>query len=359
MTAISLGASGNNARSCQTTSLHSGTAADKNYTGRNGVGGKGEYISKDPLCSLAMFLASHGSGIDNPIVLSDNEEPTTISGQPSKSLKGSTSASASKTRGRRVPANELQRAKKRPRTTKPVPFSTASAPEATFSCVVCGDHVPSASLPSSITAACSHPPQTCRPCIASWISSRLQTSGHGSLTCPQCKERLDDNRVREFAAPETYQQYEDLVLRSSLSDNPEFFWCIGPGCPSGQLHVGSNPIFRCAQCDLRSCIKHKVTWHNGLTCAEYDDARIVSHRREKEEAASKKKVKETSRRCPGENCGWRIEKNDGCDHMTCRNCKTEFCWLCKANYNDIRRRGNAAHASTCPHHPTNDPENTT
>ncbi|KAF2803017.1 uncharacterized protein BDZ99DRAFT_363046, partial [Mytilinidion resinicola] len=97
-------------------------------------------------------------------------------------------------------------------------------PEATISCVICTNDVPRASLPSSITAACSHPSQICRPCIASWISSRLKSSGHDSLICPQCSEQLDDIDVRVFATSEIYEQYENLVLRTSLSGNPEFRW---------------------------------------------------------------------------------------------------------------------------------------
>jgi len=33
-----------------------------------------------------------------------------------------------------------------------------------------------------------------------------------------------------------------------------------------------------------------------------------------------------ARRCPG--CHVAIERNGGCNHMTCQNCKHEFCWLC-------------------------------
>ncbi|KAF1994019.1 hypothetical protein P154DRAFT_527359 [Amniculicola lignicola CBS 123094] len=139
------------------------------------------------------------------------------------------------------------------------------------------------------------------------------------------------------------------------SHTSKFHWCIRPGCQHRQLHADSNPIFQCAQCSFRSCIEHKVTWHNGVTCTEYD-ACIVSRQREADETASETMIQEISRQCPGEGCGWRIKKNQGCDHITCRKCRTEFCWLCKANYMDIKRHGNIAHKRTCQYYPTNLPD---
>jgi hypothetical protein len=277
--------------------------------------------------------------------------------QSSKRVKAKTGAPASELSSHhslKKEVNDKRRKSQRRQRASANPTTSVTVREPVFSCVICTNDVLRASLPSSITATCKHPPQTCRPCLSSWISSRLQTSGQSSLTCPQCTEQLTNIEIKAFTTPEIYEQYEVLVLRSSLSNNPEFHWCIAPGCQSGQLHADSNPIFRCAQCSFRSCIKHKVQWHDGLTCTEYD-ASVVSRQREMEEAASRKMIKETSRQCPGKNCGWRIEKNDGCDHMTCRKCNTEFCWLCKANYKDIWRLGNTAHKPTCRYYTTNLP----
>lgn len=33
------------------------------------------------------------------------------------------------------------------------------------------------------------------------------------------------------------------------------------------------------------------------------------------------------KKCPS--CSSGVEKIDGCNHMTCQNCKTHFCWICK------------------------------
>jgi len=44
--------------------------------------------------------------------------------------------------------------------------------------------------------------------------------------------------------------------------------------------------------------------------------------------ASRPIVVGNTKRCP--KCSIRIEKNQGCNHMTCRGCKFEWCWVCVA-----------------------------
>lgn len=79
-------------------------------------------------------------------------------------------------------------------------------------------------------------------------------------------------------------------------------------------------IFTCIGCHKKSCIKHESTWHEGETCEEYDYR--VSGQKERDqkaqEEASRAAVAELSKKCPGKNCAYNIQKNDGCDHMTCK-----------------------------------------
>ncbi len=105
-------------------------------------------------------------------------------------------------------------------------------------------------------------------------------------------------------------------MRSALSEMPDFRHCLRPGCPSGQLHNSGTEgnIFICSACGFKVCTVHDAAMHTGETCAQYDQ-RIRDQQRGYKK--SEKTIKDTTKRCPGRKCGVPIEKNDGCDHMTC------------------------------------------
>lgn len=56
-------------------------------------------------------------------------------------------------------------------------------------------------------------------------------------------------------------------------------------------------------------------------------------------------VQETSKPCPNPNCNVHIHKTEGCNHMTCSRCRTEFCWIC----GDELPRDDRGHYSTALH----------
>jgi hypothetical protein len=74
-------------------------------------------------------------------------------------------------------------------------------------------------------------------------------------------------------------------------------------------------------CGFKACIVHEDTWHEGETCEEYDYKKSGRKERDQkiQEEASEKVISQLAKKCPGKGgmCGWNIEKNDGCDHMTC------------------------------------------
>jgi hypothetical protein len=79
-------------------------------------------------------------------------------------------------------------------------------------------------------------------------------------------------------------------------------------------------IFTCASCSHKVCILHENTWHEGETCDEFEYRSSGRQERDqkKHEAASLAAIGKLTKKCPGRNCPANIEKNEGCDHMTCK-----------------------------------------
>ena len=51
---------------------------------------------------------------------------------------------------------------------------------------------------------------------------------------------------------------------------------------------------------------------------------------EKNDSANVDYIRLNCKPCP--KCKTNIEKNQGCQHMTCRKCMHEFCWICKETW---------------------------
>ncbi|KAF8603501.1 hypothetical protein BDV93DRAFT_508432 [Ceratobasidium sp. AG-I] len=141
-------------------------------------------------------------------------------------------------------------------------------------------------------------------------------------------------------------RYETLLLRRTLQAEPNFVWCKSTACQQGQLHESGAraPIVICQACRARSCFTHQVPWHTGQTCAQYDAQRASRARETQDNLASEAYIRQHAKACPNAACGRNIEKNDGCDHMTCRRpagCGHEL---------PILNHGNHHHNPSCQHY---------
>ncbi|KAF1964835.1 hypothetical protein BU23DRAFT_491512, partial [Bimuria novae-zelandiae CBS 107.79] len=219
-------------------------------------------------------------------------------------------------------------------------------------CAVCGDSSHISDLPS--LSSCTHQPSTCAACFARWIESELYTKGWKSITCPDetCSVILAHHEVQQYATPVIFAQYDTFAMRDALGQVPNFRWCRNPVCTSGQEHDEVGYIFTCVACGHKTCTTHNVDWHEGETCDEYEYRTSGAKEREQkaQEEASIAAIYKLSKKCPGPDCAFNIQKNKGCDHMTCSRCRYEFCWECLADYNKVRRQGNTAHEEGCKYH---------
>lgn len=187
-------------------------------------------------------------------------------------------------------------------------------------CSVCSESIPIPDFPH--LSSCNHTPDVCHNCLLRWLDQEMAaTQDIQKIRCPShCTGLITYQDIQKYTSAEVFNHYNELSLRSFLSTQEDFIYCITPGCSSGQIHdtatLGERgPIFRCVGCGYRMCTAHTpvIPFHENETCAEYDKR---TEAEQAQEEASVALLKEKAQKCPG--CGSQIEKTTGCDHMTCK-----------------------------------------
>ena len=103
--------------------------------------------------------------------------------------------------------------------------------------------------------------------------------------------------------------------------DPNIQLCPFPDCDSYAKR--SNTKYKYVSCikyNHKFCFFCLKDWHGEEKCENIVDKSFENWR-------DSDKVK----RCP--KCKFFIEKNEGCNHITCLYCKYEFCWFCLSEYN--------------------------
>lgn len=137
-----------------------------------------------------------------------------------------------------------------------------------------------------ITSVCDHSSSDlaksfiCKSCLSQHIQARLEEHGPKEVSCPICRVTLSFQEVQKWATTQTFRHVDRLLTRQALALDPNFIWCCNPRCEAGQVHVSGvdAPIVTCHSCNSRGCFYHQVTWHEGLTCEEFDNPGLTEER---------------------------------------------------------------------------------
>ncbi|CAF1492476.1 unnamed protein product, partial [Rotaria magnacalcarata] len=241
-----------------------------------------------------------------------------------------------------------------PCTIESLQISTENRTKLEQVCAVCMELMSSENFQTCYNSNCTHTDRTiCDNCMYKYVHNNWNI-GY-DIYCPECSIPLSHMTIKlilfNYADTSLYERYTKFELDRVLEQNPEFVWCAH-GCGSGQLNEGAtmNNTIQCVNCHKLTCFTHKCPWHDGMTCDEYDMPRTNG-----EVHASQRWINVHTKECP--KCHSHIEKNEGCDHMTCFKCKHEFCWECLASYSGIKRHGAYSHNRQCKHYPTTDTRN--
>lgn len=218
----------------------------------------------------------------------------------------------------------------------------------------------------------------CTNCLRDYIKSKIEQSGGDvrRLNCcgtMQCRMILQDDLIKDLSSLETWNQYQYLSLKNFVQDQVELYWCPSPGCDTiiqssygwtfrnrmkrlmsksvsniqskedidDQGYMNIIPIVECGNCHQAFCLNCGNNDHLPAPC------NILKKWIQKcsDDSETANWISVNTKDCPF--CSSTIEKNGGCNHMTCKSCKNDFCWICldkwsshKDNYNCNRYPGN-------------------
>ncbi|CAG9315338.1 unnamed protein product [Blepharisma stoltei] len=163
-------------------------------------------------------------------------------------------------------------------------------------------------------------------CMYKYLETKVEARQFPIL-CPldTCKIEIDMYDLKERLGPYLYQLYEDYTFKEYVQNHQDECTC----CPTADCTYvfipDSNTEFSCPVCTKHYCLRCRCIFHQNLTCEEY-----IAANGNVEDAQFLKFVRGAKfKQCP--QCRFWVEKNQGCDHMTCR-CGFQFCYVCGGVY---------------------------
>ena len=166
----------------------------------------------------------------------------------------------------------------------------------------------------------------CESCWYDSLTVKIKENKLASIKCLEytCEEKLPDYFIENILKQDNnllkiYQRYK---LELEVVKDPNKKFCPYPNCDSYlELINIHNKDVACLNnhsfCFI--CLKKP---HGNLPCNGSDlDKSVVDY-------AMNNFVK----KCP--KCNIIIEKNKGCNHITCTKCGYQWCWLCNGKYNE-------------------------
>ncbi|XP_039604337.1 probable E3 ubiquitin-protein ligase RNF217 [Polypterus senegalus] len=178
----------------------------------------------------------------------------------------------------------------------------------------------------------------CEECLKRYLSSQVQL-GQVSVKCPitECNEHLEESTVVAHLPNDEVLKYRYFLELSRVDSSTK----PCPQCKHFTTFKSRSTIYtpskseskfkiQCPACQFVWCFKCHSPWHEGVNCREYKKGdKLLRHWASEIEHGQR-----NAQKCP--RCKIHIQRTEGCDHMTCSQCNTNFCYRCGERYRQLR-----------------------
>ena len=172
------------------------------------------------------------------------------------------------------------------------------------------------------TISCKH--MFCNDCYLNYFQDKIKNNKVSKITCMQHKcttEFNDDFIISHLNGDQNLiSKYNKFKLRANLYNDPNVKFCPIKDCDSYARKEGNNKYVTCQE-GHKFCFECFKPWHGKKKCQDEIDKDFKKWKKNK-----------VIKRCP--KCKMWTEKNLGCNHMTCAECKYQWCWLCEGKYSE-------------------------
>ena len=185
-------------------------------------------------------------------------------------------------------------------------------------CGICGELI---NNPYRVKLKCEH--YFCNDCYIDYLKEKITNANVSKILCMQhgCGTILETKFIKKILEgnKDLIEKYDKFLQRKKmLEQSDKIRFCPIPDCEGYAEKKGKNKYVKCNY-GHEFCFDCGSKPHGRKKCEDIMD-------KEFEEWKSHKIVK----RCPC--CRMWTEKNEGCNHMTCAECKFQWCWLCLGPY---------------------------
>jgi len=189
-------------------------------------------------------------------------------------------------------------------------------------CGVCFDEI------DCISMACRH--HYCKECWRGYLNAKLEGEGVHAVASacidPSCSLLLPPSLFDEVLAEAERERMWNFRLKQIVDTSKDMEWCEGLNCDRVFKRIYKSGYATCSNCLRSTCLECLKEAHFPLSCAEWKQYRDT----DADEKQLKYWMRFNTKQCP--KCNTRIEKNGGCNHMKCKKCGLDFCWICLKSY---------------------------